>query len=520
LSSDVRDTRVSLKKVLSTAVCIAIAAFVLVNHHRLPKVVDKAAEVSDISLRWAKFKFAPSVVVHTPANSTPIPLETIRRPMTTSPLKVSRSNPRYFEDGNGNAVYLTGSHTWNNRQDFGDTVFDYPAYLDFLVAHNHNFIRLWVWEEAKGLQDSNVHPGAAIMPTIYSRTGPGVAKDDLPRFDVSRLNQEFFDRLRSRVIAARDRGIYVSIMLFDGWSIENKDKPLNPWEWHPFNRVNNVNNLDGDPNHDGNGEETQTLQLPAIIALDEAYVRKVIDSVNDLDNVLYEVSNETGGTPAATQWEYHIIDFVKRYEATQPKQHLIGMTMQHPGGNNADLFNSQADWISPGRSAPSYYDYKTNPAPSDGSKVLIADTDHLWGVGGDRVWAWKSFLRGLNIAYMDTYRGDYISTPPDESLRRNMGYIATYANRMKLAAVTPRNDLASTGYCLANSAERGAEFLVYAPSGGPATVDLSAAKGELSAEWFNPSNGMTFTGIRATGGGYLTFVPPFEGDAILYIHAN
>ena len=29
-------------------------------------------------------------------------------------------------------------------------------------------------------------------------------------------------------------------------------------------------------------------------ALQEAYVRKVIDTVNDLDNVLYEITNEAG----------------------------------------------------------------------------------------------------------------------------------------------------------------------------------------------------------------------------------
>ena len=36
------------------------------------------------------------------------------------------------------------------------------------------------------------------------------------------FNQEYFDRLRSRVIAAGECGIYVSVMLFQGWSIESK----------------------------------------------------------------------------------------------------------------------------------------------------------------------------------------------------------------------------------------------------------------------------------------------------------
>ena len=30
------------------------------------------------------------------------------------PLRISKTNPRYFTDKGGTAVYLTGSHTWNN----------------------------------------------------------------------------------------------------------------------------------------------------------------------------------------------------------------------------------------------------------------------------------------------------------------------------------------------------------------------------------------------------------------------
>jgi hypothetical protein len=46
------------------------------------------------------------------------------------------------------------------------------------------------------------------------RTGPGVALDGEPKFDLTQFDPEYFDRLRSRVSAALDCGIYVSIMLF------------------------------------------------------------------------------------------------------------------------------------------------------------------------------------------------------------------------------------------------------------------------------------------------------------------
>src|SRR5262245_66533766 len=69
------------------------------------------------------------------------------------PLRVSAENPRYFADPIGKIVYLTGMHTWANLQDQGAKEpmpkFDYDRYLAELERYHHNFIRLWVWEQAR-----------------------------------------------------------------------------------------------------------------------------------------------------------------------------------------------------------------------------------------------------------------------------------------------------------------------------------------------------------------------------------
>src|SRR2546422_9326002 len=66
------------------------------------------------------------------------------------PLIVSKDNPRYFTDDTGRAIYLTGSHTWNNLVEMNSSgesnTFDFQGYLDFLKQYDHNFIRLWTWE--------------------------------------------------------------------------------------------------------------------------------------------------------------------------------------------------------------------------------------------------------------------------------------------------------------------------------------------------------------------------------------
>jgi hypothetical protein len=68
--------------------------------------------------------------------------------------------------------------------------------------------------------------------------------------------------------------------------------------------------------------------------------------------------------------------------------------------------------------------------------------------------------------------------------------------------VTSGAKLSSTGYCLAQVPPVGAEYLVYAPSGGTFTVDLSAMpkSRRLSVEWFNPATGVAIAGDPVTAG--------------------
>lgn len=445
------------------------------------------------------------------------PMVTNSAQKATGPLVVSRDNPRYFADPSGRIVYLTGSHYWKNVQD--DDVsnppapFDNNAYLNFLQQHNHNFTRLWLWEQARWSDE--VAYSHWFAPTIYVRTGPGTAADGGPKFDLTKLNPAYFARLRQRVIDAAARGIYVSVMLFDGWSIETKpgNAKANPWLAHPFNLSNNINGINGDPNADASGREIQTLSIPAVTALQETYVKAVVDAVNDQDNVLYEISNESD--PSATQWQYHMITYLRGYESTKPKQHPIGMTAEWPNGTNTDLLNSPADWISMNGDI-------NNPVVANGAKVSLYDTDHLCGICGDASWVWASFTRGHNPLLMDGYDNSPGVSEPSynpgdpvwESIRKNLGYARSYSMRMDLARALPHGELASSGYCLAVP---GSEYLVFVPNGGAVNVNLAGASGSHSVEWFNPASGQSVAGGAVAGGATVSLTAPFSGPAVAYI---
>jgi hypothetical protein len=262
----------------------------------------------------------------------------------------------------------------------------------------------------------------------------------------------------------------------------------------------------------------------------------VVDTLNDLDNVLYEITNES---PAESKdWQYHMVSYLKAYQAKKPKQHPVGMTYFYGGRKGAmeALLAGPADWISPGNDG-GLYRFDFNPPVAVGKKVIISDTDHFFGIGGDRDWVWKSFTRGLNPIYMDPYGNPNFSA--DTLARHAMGQTLNYAKRMDLAAMSPRPDLCSTSYCLANP---GREYLVYVPRGSHrlnswitalpygveswlrssyeshVIMELPSTVERLRIEWLNPTTGEITAGGAITGAAQRHLVAPFRGDAVLYLY--
>ncbi len=447
----------------------------------------------------------------------------LNRP-ATGPLKIHPSNPRYFADAGGRAIYLTGSHTWANLQDTGvapEPVFDWEAYIAMMRTHNHNFMRLWQWEQSAWAPWT---PDKILFhPEKYVRSGPGLALDGGLKFDLSKFNPAYFERMRARVTECRDRGIYCAVQLFQGFSYNKQHEcGVQTWSGHPYDRQNNVNGIDGDKNRDG----VVDLGEPAIRELHAAYLKKVVDTVDDLDNVLYEVINEGGGK----DWDWWVVDTVHKLEIEKGRSHPVGLT--GAGAESMEeMLASPAEWISPfGRK------FLLDPPAWDGKKVSVNDTDHLWGHGGTVSWAWKSFVRGHNTLLMDAWdpiagapcpevnwgpRPGYPQRdlnrrddPTWEPVRRALGYIRGYAMRVDLASMTPLNELASTTYCLANPAR---EFFVYLPEGDGVSVDLSGVQGTVITEWMHPFDGTITPGGSARGGAKVSFAVPFDGPAVLHI---
>src|SRR5215472_1085390 len=136
------------------------------------------------------------------------PLARVRAATATGPLRSNPANPRYFTDGSGKAIYLTGSHTWANLMDRGQSnppavAFDYKAYVRWMVDHNFNFMRLWTAELPNAGPHGDFSEENFVAPPLkWRRTGPGLATDGGLKFDLTTLDRSYFDRLRARIMIA------------------------------------------------------------------------------------------------------------------------------------------------------------------------------------------------------------------------------------------------------------------------------------------------------------------------------
>ena len=172
------------------------------------------------------------------------------------PLRQSR-NPNYFEDASGTPLVLCGSHTWNTLQDWGTKgsvrPLDFDAFVRFLKAHGHNFTLLWSTElpRFRGLPTTELGkiryrgtsspPDFTVSPFPWMRTGPGLATDGGPKFDLTKFNPAYFDRLRARVQALDKAGIYAGVYLFTGEFLLRFRFAA---DGYPFSGPNNVNGVD------------------------------------------------------------------------------------------------------------------------------------------------------------------------------------------------------------------------------------------------------------------------------------
>jgi hypothetical protein len=290
---------------------------------------------------------------------------------------------------------------------------------------------------------------------------------------------------------------------------------------NPFLLANNVNNIncdtgEGQANIDGNCEELQTLLSGVnganILAIQDAYARKVIDTLNDIDSIIWEITNESQngtswGNLNSLAWTNHMTDLVHNYEATGGrKTHLVWMSPYSETTAANMLSNTHADITSPYCEGSSPVNWDTNPTANPGGStgsIRFIDSDHAgFNQAGEYCgaeisgWPWKLFTRGYHPIFLDERESADVRT----AIKSQMAQTLRYANRMSLGAMVPETGtiIFSSGYGLSAACS---EYLMFQPSAATNSIDLTnCADQSFSVEYLDPETGTVTTDTDVNGG--------------------
>jgi hypothetical protein len=238
---------------------------------------------------------------------------------TPAPLRLHPDNPHYLLwRGQPTLVITSGEH-------YGAVLnqdFDYRKYLDTLAKDGMNGTRTFAGTYVEtggnfGIAANSLDPapGRYLAPWARSTT-PGYA-DGGNKFDLTRWDPAFFERLSGFLRYASERGVIVELNIFCPLYEDSM------WSVSPMNPANNVNGL-------GVAKRQDALTLDrsgGLLGVQEAVARRMVEAVAGFDNVYLEVINEPYATQVPDDWQRHIATVLQAAVAKLPQPVLISQNV-------------------------------------------------------------------------------------------------------------------------------------------------------------------------------------------------
>lgn len=439
-------------------------------------------------------------------------------PQSLAPIRLDPRNPHYFLYGSKTIALIT------NGEHYGSVMnadFDTHKYLATLETEGLTYTRLFggsyveVPGTSFGIKRNTLAPapGRLILPWARS-SEPGYAGGG-NKFDLGKWNPEYFRRLHDFLGEAEQRGIVVEISLFSSQYGEPQ------WKLSPFHEGNNVNQTDTIDRKDIN-----TLHNGDLLAIEERYVRKLVEEANPYPNVIFEIQNEPWSDhpvltdvvnpylfpPARDQypnsievadaesiaWQTRVAEWITSEEARLPQKHLVAQCYSN--------FRLPVRSLIPGVQMVNFhYAYPETVSLNYGLNKAIAydETGFLGhGNGAYRRQAWNFMLAGgsvfdgLDYSFIVGHE-DGTDTEPNgpgggsPELRKELGILAKFIAGLPLQGMTPDDGAVThaagvTAHVL--SCARGV-YAIYLDGNGPTSLDLHLPPGRYRGEWLNTGTG-------------------------------
>jgi hypothetical protein len=450
------------------------------------------------------------------------------------PLRLHPDNPHYFLFRGRPTVLVTSGEHYGavlNRD------FDYARYLDVLNAHGFNLTRTFsgTYREVPGSFGITGNtlapaPGRFLCPWARSDT-PGAA-DGGNKFDLTKWDPAYLERLKDFVARAGKRGVVVELVLF---CTMYDDKV---WDASPMNARNNVNGVGKVGKY-----EVYSGKDEGLLAAQLAVTRKLVTELKDFDNVYFEVCNEPyerGGL--AREWTDAIVAAIVEAEAGLPAKHLIAQNVAH-GGAKAGGLNKHVSVVNFHAATPDAVrlNYGLN-------KVIASDetggsdrSDRKYRTDG-----WEFLLAGggvydhLDFSFTtDRPDGTAVPLPPGTpggggpELRKQLRVLKEFVEGFVFVRMAPADRVVTGGHVRAPLegspraarvtvrvlAEAGKAYAVYVNGGTAAQLVLDLPAGGYTAEWVSTRTGEVEKAEDFThpGGGRALTSPAYTEDIALRV---
>ncbi len=457
-------------------------------------------------------------------------------PATAEPLQLHPQNGHYFEWRNKATILVTSGEHYGAVLNLD---FDFDRYLTALAADGLNHTRTFsgTYREVPGsfgITDNTLSPRPDRFACPWARSQTPGALDGGNKFDLTKYDAAYFQRLRSFLTAAEKAGVVVEFNLF--CPLYHKEI----WAASPMNVKNNVNGLGDCPR-----DETLSLKHPALVDAQLAFVRKVVRELNDFDNLYFEICNEPYVRKTPDDWQQRIVDEIVATENTLSKRHLISLNIANGRQRidkpwpNVSIYNFHY-CVPPDVVALNYDLHKVIGENETGFR---GSDDFLY-----RSEAWDFLLAGgalyNNLDYSFTPEhpeGDFLDyqSPGGGSpaLRRQLGVLKRFLEGFEFVKMAPDQQLVSSisdGLSSTALSEPGKAYAVYLRVAIPnrpkaaaeplhksaeAHLTVNLAAGNYGVNWLDTLTGATIRSDRVEhSGGELSLQSPvFSNDIALSI---
>jgi hypothetical protein len=440
----------------------------------------------------------------------------------SDPIALHPQNPHYFLWRDQPTILITSGEHYGavlNR------AFDFETYLTTLQGHGFNLTRTFsgAYCEPVGafkIQNNTLAPARDNLLCPWARSDTPGYPNGGNKFDLTRWDNAYFQRLTGFVAAAGKRGIVVELVLFCPFYEDAM------WQLSPMNARNNVN---------GVGElgrtEVYTLKNGGLLAVQDAMVRRIVDALRDFDNVYYEICNEPYFGGVTEEWQGHIAQTIAQTQAAFPKKHLIAQNIANK--------SKKIENPNPSVSIFNFHYAKPPVAVTQNYELNKVIGDDETGFAGEdrvkpyRLEAWDFLVAGgavfSNLDYSFTVgheQGNASINAPGgggPELRKQLQILKEFMQGFDFIRMKPEDSVIKTklpkGATARVLCEPGQAYAVYVNGNDLADLVLELPMGEYKAEWLNTKTGQVekAESFRHDGGPHTLPVPRYTDDIALRI---